>query len=226
MRWSYNNIQIKKGDEWKAAFMTPKRLFKPTVMFFRLINSPATFQAMMNKLLRDLINIEKVAAFIDDIIVGMEMEEGHDEIVAEIIKRLEENDLYVKLEKYKWKVREIGFLRVVIGLEGIKMEEKKVKGVLDWLTPKCVKNVQKFLGLANYYYRFIKSFASIAKPLYDMVKKDQKWDWAEKQEKTFRKLKERFIKKPVLAAPNLDKKNEDGSRCVRLCYGRGVINGV
>ena len=59
-----------------------------------------------------------------------------------------------------------------------------------------------------------------------MVKKDQKWDWAEKQEKTFRKLKERFIKKPVLAAPNLDKKNEDGSRCVRLCYGRGVINGV
>ncbi len=93
--------------------MTPKRLFKPTVMFFRLINSPATFQAMMNKLLRDLINIEKVAAFIDDIIVGMEMEEGHDEIVAEIIKRLEENDLYVKLEKYKWKVREIGFLRVV-----------------------------------------------------------------------------------------------------------------
>ena len=226
MRWSYNNIQIKKGDEWKAAFMTPKRLFKLTVMFFRLINSPATFQAIMNKLLRDLINIEKVAAFIDDIIVGMEMEEGHDEIVAEIIKRLEENDLYVKLEKYKWKVREIGFLRVVIGLEGIKMEEKKVKGVLDWLTPKCVKNVQKFLGLANYYYRFIKSFASIAKPLYDMVKKDQKWDWAEKQEKTFRKLKERFIKKPVLAAPNLDKKNEDGSRCVRLCYGRGVINGV
>ena len=174
MRWSYNNIQIKKGDEWKAAFMTPKRLFKPTVMFFRLINSPATFQAMMNKLLRDLINIEKVAAFIDDIIVGMEMEEGHDEIVAEIIKRLEENDLYVKLEKYKWKVREIGFLRVVIGLEGIKMEEKKVKGVLDWLTPKCVKNVQKFLGLANYYCQFIKDFVTIARPLHDMVRKDQK----------------------------------------------------
>ena len=81
--------------------MTPKRLFKPTVIFFRLINSLATFQAMMNKLLRDLINIEKVVAFIDDIIVGMEMEEGHDEIVAEIIKKLEENDLYVKLEKYK-----------------------------------------------------------------------------------------------------------------------------
>ena len=111
--------------------MTPEGLFKPTVMFFGLINSPATFQAMINKLLRDLINMEKMAAFIDNVIVRMEMEERHDEIVAEIIKRLEENDLYVKLEKYKWKVREVGFLRVVIGLEGIKMEERKMKGMLD-----------------------------------------------------------------------------------------------
>ena len=72
-------------------------------------------------------------------------------MVAEVVKRLEENDLYVKSEKYKWKVREVGFLGVAIGLEGIKMEEEKVKGVLDWPTPKCVKDVQKFLGLANYY---------------------------------------------------------------------------
>ena len=83
----------------------------------------------------------KVAAFIDDVIVGMEDKEGHDELVAEIIKRLEENDLYVKPEKCKWKVREVGFLGVVIGLDRIKIEEEKVKGVLDWLTPKCIKNV-------------------------------------------------------------------------------------
>ena len=105
----------------------------------------------MNELLRDLINTGKVAAFIDDVIVRTETEEGHDELVVEIIKRLEENDLYVKLEKCKWKVREVGFLGVVIEPEGIKMEEEKVKGVLDWLTPQCVKDVQKFLGLANYY---------------------------------------------------------------------------
>ena len=106
---------------------------------------------MMNELLRDLINIGKVAAFMDDVIVGTETEERHDEIVAEIIKRLEENNLYVKLEKYKWKVREVGFLEVVIGSDGIKMKEEKMKGVLDWLTSKYVKDVQKFLGLANYY---------------------------------------------------------------------------
>jgi len=121
-------------------------------MFFGLTNLLATFQAMMNELLRDLINMGKVAAFIDDIIVGTEMEEGHDEIVAEIIKRLEENDLYMEPEKCKWKVREVGFLGVVIGPDGIKMEEEKVKGVLDWPTLKCVKNVQKFLELVNYYH--------------------------------------------------------------------------
>ena len=133
------------------AFTTPKGSFEPTVMFFGLTNSLVTFQVMMNELLRDLINTGKVAAFIDDIIVGTKMEEGHNEIVAEIIKRLEENDLYVKLEKCKWKVKEVGFLEVVIGPDGIKMEEEKMKGVLDWLTPKCVKDIQKFLELANYY---------------------------------------------------------------------------
>jgi len=101
LRWGYNNVRIKEGDEWKVAFTTLEGSFEPTVMFFGWTNSPVTFQAMINKLLRDLINTRKVAVFIDDVIVGTENEEGHDELVVEIIKRLEENDLYVKLEKCK-----------------------------------------------------------------------------------------------------------------------------
>jgi len=93
-------------------------------------------------------------------------------------------------------VEEVRFLRVVIGSERIKMEEEKVKEVLDWLTLKGVKDVQKFLGLANYYQWFIKDFTTIARPLHDMVKKDQKWEWAERQEKIFKELKERFTKEP------------------------------
>jgi len=151
LRWGYNNVRIKEKDEWKVAFTTPEGSFEPMVMFFGLTNSPATFQAMMNELLRDLVNTGKIVVFINNVIVGMETEEGHDEIVAEVIRRLEENDLYVKPEKCKWKVREVEFLGVIIGLEEIKMEKEKVKGVLEWLTPKCVKDVQKFLGLANYY---------------------------------------------------------------------------
>jgi len=206
LRWEYNNVRIKEGDKWKAAFTTPEGLFEPTVMFSRLTNSPATFQAIMNELLRDLTNTGKVAVFIDDVIVGTETEEGYDELVMEVIKRLEENDLYVKPEKCKWKVREVEFLGVVIGPEGIKMEKEKVKGVLKWPTPKCVKDVQKFLGLANYYHRFIEGFAMVARPLHDLVKKDKKWEWTEKEEKAFRELKERSTKEPVLAAPDIDKK--------------------
>jgi len=167
-------VRIKEGDKWKAVFTILEGSFEPTVMFLGLTNSPAMFQVMMNKLLRDLINIGKVAAFIDDVIVGTEMEEEHDKIVEEVIRRLEENNLYVKPEKCKWKVQKVGFLGVVIGPERIKMEKVKVKRVLDWPTSKCVKDVQKFLGLANYYHQFIESFASIARPLHDLVKKDQK----------------------------------------------------
>jgi len=131
LRWGYNNMRIKEGNKWKAVFTTLERSFESIIMFFRLTNSLATFQAMMNKLLRDLINTGKVAVFIDDMIIGTEIEEGHEKLVAEVIKRLEENDLYVKLEKCRWKVKEVGFLGVVIGPEGIKMEEEKVKGVLE-----------------------------------------------------------------------------------------------
>ena len=87
LRWGYNNVRIKEGDEWKTVFTMPEGSFEPTVMFFRLMNSPATFQAMMNELLRDLINTGKVAAFIDDVIIGTETEEEHDELVAEVIRR-------------------------------------------------------------------------------------------------------------------------------------------
>ena len=93
-----------------------------------------------------------MASFINDMIVGIKAEKEYDELVEEVVRRLAKNNLYVKLEKCKWKVREIGFLGVVMGLEGIKIEEEKVKGVLDWLTPKEVKDIQKFLGLVNYYH--------------------------------------------------------------------------
>jgi len=145
LRWKYNNMRIKEGGEWKAAFTTPEGSFESTVMFFGLTNLPVTFQTMMNELLRDLINTGKVVVFIDNVIVGTEDEEEYNELVAEVVKRLEENDLYVKLEKCKWKVREVGFLGVVIRPEGIKMEEEKIEGVLDWPMLKYVKDIQKFL---------------------------------------------------------------------------------
>ena len=111
--------------------MTLEGSFEPIVMFFGLTNLPVIFQMMINELLRDLINTRKVAAFIDDVIVGMESEEEHNELVEKVIKRLEENNLYMKPEKCKWKMREVGFLGIVIGPKRIKMEEEKMKRVLE-----------------------------------------------------------------------------------------------
>ena len=205
LRWRFNNVRIKEGDEWKGAFTMHIGSFEPTVMFFGMINSPTTFQAMMNEILRDLINEGKVVAFVDDVLVGTETEEGHDEVVEEILRRLEENDLYIKPEKCAWKVRKIGFLGVVIGPNGIEMEEGKVDGVLSWPEPKNVKDIRKFLGLANYYRRFIKDFTQVARPINMLTRKDVKWQWGVEQQKAFDELKRVFTIKPVLTALDLDK---------------------
>ena len=174
LRWRYNNIRIKEGDKWKAVFTTYIGAYEPIVMYFGLTNSPATFQTMMNDLFRDLINQGDTATFIDDILVATEMEERHDKLVEEVLKRLEENDLFMKLEKCKWKVREVEFLGVVIGPKGVEMQREKVEGVLNWPAFRNVKEVQKFLGLANYYRRFIKDFARIAALLHILVRKEQR----------------------------------------------------
>jgi len=117
--WEYNNIWTKERDEWKVVFTTLEEFFEPIVIFFGLTNSPVTFQMMMNEILWNLINTGEVASFIDDMIVGTEEEERHDEVVEEVVKRLVKNNLYMKLEKYKWKVRKVEFLEVVIGPDRI-----------------------------------------------------------------------------------------------------------
>ena len=205
LRWGYNNVRIKEGDEWKTAFTTHIGAYKSTVMYFGLTNSPTIFQAMMNDLFWDLINKGDTATFIDNILVTTDTEEGHDKLVEEVLKRLEENDLFIKLEKCKWKVREVEFLGVVIGPKGVEMQKKKVEEVLSWPVPRNVKEVQKFLGLANYYRRFIENFARIAALLHMLVRKEQKWKWEREQEEVFKKLKMVFTTEPVLAIPDINR---------------------
>jgi len=141
LRWGYNNVRIKEGDEWKAAFTMHIGAYEPMVMYFGLTNSLATFQMMMNDLFRDLINQGDTAIFINDILVATDTEEEHDELVEKMLKRLEENDLFVKPKKCKWKVREVEFLGVVIGPRGVEMQKEKVEGVLNWPAPQNIKKV-------------------------------------------------------------------------------------
>ena len=131
----------------------------------------------MNDLFQDIINQVNIAMFIDNIIAATDTEEGHNKLVEEVLKRLEENDLFINPEKYKQKVREVEFLGVVIGLRGVEMQKEKVQGVFNWPTLKDVKDIQKFLGLVNYYHQFIKDFAKIAALLYLLVRKKEKQRW-------------------------------------------------
>ena len=144
------------------------------VMFFGMTNSSTTFQGIMNEILRDMINEEKVAVFVDDVLIGTETEKGHDKIVKEVLRRLEKNNLYVKPEKCAWKVQKVNFLGVVMGQGKIEMEEEKVVGVFNWSIPKMVRDVRKFLGLANYYRQFVKDFAKLAWLLNNLMRKKEK----------------------------------------------------
>ncbi len=126
LRWGYNNVWIKEGDKLKVVFMTTEELFELMVMFLGLTNSPAIFQTMMNEILWDLINTSKVASFINNVIVGTEEEKRYNKMVEEVVKRLMENDLYMQVKGEGSRI-----LRSSNQIWGIKMEEEKVKGVLD-----------------------------------------------------------------------------------------------
>ena len=151
LRWGYNNVRIKEGDKWKASFVCFHGTFEPLVMYFGLCNSPATFQAMMNKIFVDMDDV--VVVYIDDLMIFTQTDNQaeHDQIILEVLCCLEENDLFVKPEKCTFRATEVDFLGMIVGRDGIKMDQTKVKAILDWPEPKNIKGVRSFLGLANFY---------------------------------------------------------------------------
>jgi len=194
----FHLIRIKEGDEWKTAFRTGYGLFEFQVMPFGLTNAPSTFQDMMNHILSDLLDVG-VLAYMDDILIYAKNEGEHDRLVKEVLERLQAHGLAVSLEKYLWKTQEVEFLAYVIGRKGIAMSQEKVKAVLSWEEPKSLSETQSFLGFANFYWRFIKDYSRVARPLTELTKKTEKWSWNPKVGKAFNELKKRFTMAPILA---------------------------
>jgi hypothetical protein len=164
VQWGYNNIRIRKGDEWKAAFTTNRGLFEPLVMFFGLTNSPATFQALMNLIFADLIAKGVVAVYLDDILIYTKTIKEHRKITHEVLRCLEENNLYLRPAKCKFECTEVEYLGMLIRENHVSMDPAKVRAVTDWPAPRNLKEVRGFLGFANFYRRFIEGFACIARP--------------------------------------------------------------
>ena len=129
IRWGYNNVRIKEGDEWKAAFITNKGLFEPTVMFFGLCNSPATFQAMMDDYFRDMINKGWIAIYMDDILIHAKTKKDLKDRMKRVLQRLKEHHLYLKPEKCKFERTEVEFLGTIISENTIRMDLIKLAGI-------------------------------------------------------------------------------------------------
>ena len=123
----------------------------------------------------------------------------HRKVVHEVLKRLEEHDLYLRPEKCAFEKDEIDYLGLIIRSGSVSMDPVKVKAVTTWSTPKCLKDVRAFIGFANFYRRFIKDFSKLARPLHDLTKKDTPFTWAEPQQTAFDALKQAFTSEPILA---------------------------
>ena len=147
----YNNIQIKEGNEWKAAFLINKRLFKPQVIYFRLYNSLRIFQRIMNSIFWELFYEGVLAIYIDDfVILAKTMKELKKQMIR-FLKIAEKYNLCFKQSKCDFNIEEIPILGVVIRKGQVKMEQEKIKAVKEWKTPTKIKDIESFLGFANFY---------------------------------------------------------------------------
>ncbi|XP_048063071.1 uncharacterized protein LOC125278191 [Megalobrama amblycephala] len=190
LRSAYNLIRIKEGDEWKTAFSTATGHYEYLVMPFGLVNSPSVFQAFINDMFRDMLN-RFVIVYIDDILIYSETMEEHVQQVRQVLQRLIQFQLYAKAEKCEFHKMVTAFLGYVISRDGVAMDEKKVLTILNWPQPNTIKELQRFLGFANFYRRFIRDFSTIACPLTSMVKKGQSHlQWSPAARNAFQHLKE------------------------------------
>ncbi|HWN07996.1 MAG TPA: reverse transcriptase domain-containing protein [Pyrinomonadaceae bacterium] len=205
VRWGFNNVRIKEGDEWKAAFRTNRGLFKPLVMFFGLTNSPATFQTMMDDIFEELISEGVVVVYLDDILIFTESLEEHRKVTRRVLELLERHKLYLRPDKCEFEKTTIEYLGVIISHNSVAMDPVKIAGVADWPAPTNKKEVQSFLGFTNFYRRFIKDFSEHARPLFDLTRNDSDFRWGETERAAFDKLKQSVTSAPVLVSPDSTK---------------------
>jgi hypothetical protein len=200
--WGYNNVRIKEGDEWKAAFRTNRGMFEPLVMFFGLTNSPATFQTMMNDIFADLIAEGHVVIYLNDILIFTRTLEEHCQIVRRVLEKLCSHKLYLKPDKCEFEKESIEYLGLIISHNHVAMDSAKVVGVLEWPVPANLKEVQSFVGFLNFYHHFIKGFAKVTRPLHNLTKKGTPFKFGEEELAAFAKLKELITSAPILMLPN------------------------
>ena len=204
LRGAYNLVRICPGDEWNTTFRTRYGHLEYTVMPFGLTNAPAVFQHMANDIFRDFLDSFTIV-YLDDILIYSKTQEEHDIHVRQVLQRLREYGLYAKLEKCSFDQNHVEFLGYVVSQQGISMDPSKVQTILNWQPPRSVRDVQCFLGFANFYRKFIKNYSNIVMPLTELTRKNKSFTWSSSAAEAFENLKKAFTSAPILLHADLEK---------------------
>lgn len=204
LKCGYYQIRIKEGDEWKTAFKSKFGLYEWLVMPMGLSEAPGTFMRLMHFVLRPYIGVFVVVHF-DDILVFSKSLKDHVTHLTTVLQTLRKERLYANMDKCLFGVGKLVFLGFVVSSKGVHVDESKINDVKTWPQPTNLQQVHSFLGLAGFYYRFVKDFSTIALPLHALSKKNAPFVWGPSQDAAFNELKNLLTHAPLLALPNFDK---------------------
>lgn len=219
LRNGFHQIAIQPGDREKTAFRTRFGLFEYTVLPMGLCNAPGTFMQLMNQTFADMLD-KCVLCFLDDILIFSRTEEEHLGHIREVLTRLRDQELYVKPSKCAFMQREVGFLGHRIGADGLRVEPDKIGAVKNWPQPKNVTDVRSFLGLANFYRRFVRGYSRLALPLTELTCETKNaWRWGAEEQAAFEQIKEALCSPPVLLVPDQTKPFVLNCDACKYAYG-------
>ena len=197
----YHQIRIKPEDVHKTAFRTRYGHYEFLVLPFGLTNAPATFMTLMNDIFREQLD-QFVVIYLDDILVYSKTKNEHSQHVKEVLGILRKHRLYAKITKCEFFQKRIEYLGHYISAEGVAVDDRKVKAIKDWPAPTTVSETRSFLGLANYYRKFVPNFSLVAAPLTALLQKEKTFTWTDKENEAFKTLKEKLTTAPVLLIPD------------------------
>ncbi|KAA3483007.1 DNA/RNA polymerases superfamily protein [Gossypium australe] len=228
LKSGYYQLRVKEQDVSKTAFRTRYGHYEFLVMLFGLTNAPAIFMDLMNRVFRSYLD-KFVVVFIDDILIYSQDESDHAEHLKIVLQILRDKQLYDKFSKSEFWLREVEFLGHIVSGKGIRVDPGKISAIVEWKPPRNVSEVRSFLGLARYYRQFVKGFSMIATPMTKLLRKAVKFEWTEKWQQSFERLKTLLIEAPILVQPESGKEfvvysdaSSNGLGCVLMQEGKVV----
>jgi hypothetical protein len=222
LRYGYHQLKITASDIPKTTFITRYGLYEYTIMSFGLTNAPAYFMYLMNKVFMEYLD-KFMVVFIDDILIFSKNAEEHDEHLCMVLQKLKENQLYTKLNKCEFWLKEVSFLGHLISKGGISVDPSKVKDALSQNKSQNVSDIRSFLGLIGYYRRFIEVFCKISKPMTELLEKEKTFEWTTRYERNFQEQKKRLTMAPVLIMPDMEKPFSIYCDALGQCLGRVLM---